>query len=184
MSYILEKALHKVNDQYFKFSDLPTIILSKGQEKSNRKAIIFGTYNAKSNEIRIHPTLLNEEKIALEFVIYHELLHFQDRDELLIRKKGDRVHTISFKKRETAFFGYEEAQEILKKYVEPEISSPKKIIKKASGLRGDALANALSDSLQRLEHILIKYNMLEEKSKGAKRGTKKKNDEDQLASNV
>lgn len=176
MSYILEKLLHKVNQEYFNFSDLPTICISKGQEKSNRKAIIFGTYNAKTNEIRIHPTLLQEESVAIEFVIYHELLHYQDRDELLGRKKGDRVHTKAFKQREQAFLGYETAQKILKKYVEQGNDIPKKQTQKSSGLKGEALANALADSLQRLDHIMIKYSMIEEK-KGAKRGTKKKNDE-------
>ncbi len=178
----LQKALDKVNQEYFSFTELPTIRLSKGQDKTDRRAIIFGTYNFKNDEIRIHPVLLEAEECALEFVIYHELLHYQDKDLLLARKKGDRVHTISFKKREKLFAQYEEASAILKKYIYPDqqVANTPKL--KPSGLRGEALENALTESLQRLEHVLIKYNMTEQK--GAKRGTKKKNDESQLASDV
>jgi predicted SprT family Zn-dependent metalloprotease len=112
----LEKTLDKVNKEYFSNGDIPTIRLSKGQDKKNRRAIVFGTYHAQKNEIKIHPVLLQEEveDFVLEFIIYHEMLHYEDRDELLIRKKGQLVHTSRFKQREKYFRQYEEAQEILK----------------------------------------------------------------------
>ena len=201
----LEKTLDKVNKEYFSNGDIPTIRLSKGQDKKNRRAIVFGTYHAQKNEIKIHPVLLQEEveDFVLEFIIYHEMLHYEDRDELLIRKKGQLVHTSRFKQREKYFRQYEEAQEILKNILHGrelvkgseestentekiESSTNKKVVPKktTSSLSGTALEEALTESLQRLEHIMIKYNMIEPKSKGAKRGTKKRNEEEQLAGNV
>ncbi len=191
---LLQETLNQVNDSYFHYEKLPIIKLSKGQDKSKRRAIVFGTYHAKKDEIKIHPVLLQDHlpSFVLEFVIYHEMLHYQDRDELLIRKKGDKVHTKEFRQREKQFLHYEEAQKILKKILYGkdmhEESTPnildektnKKIVRKI--LKGEALENALAESLQRLDHILIKYNLKEEKIKGAKRGTKKKDDESQLAS--
>ncbi|MGL5955189.1 MAG: hypothetical protein ACRC0X_01075 [Brevinema sp.] len=179
---ILNQALQKVNQEYFLFSELPTIRISQGQEKIKRKAIIFGSYHAKKNEIRIHPILLGEESCALEFVIYHELLHYQDREELLIRKKGDRVHTRTFREREKKFLQYNKAQKILKEHLYGK--EMKKNNKIKSGLQGEALAVALADSLRHLEQVLVKYHMIEEKTKGVRRGTKKKNNEIQLAGDV
>jgi len=192
---LLQQTLNQVNGSYFHYEKLPIIKLSKGQDKSKRRAIIFGTYHAKKDEIKIHPVLLQEHlpSFVLEFVIYHEMLHYQDRDILLIRKKGDRVHTKEFRQREKQFLHCEEAQKILKKILygkdmheestpnSPAENANKKIVRKF--LKGEALENALTESLQRLDHILIKYNLKEEKIKGAKRGTKKKNDENELASN-
>jgi predicted SprT family Zn-dependent metalloprotease len=198
---LLQETLNQVNDSYFHYEKLPIIKLSKGQDKAKRRAIIFGTYHAKKDEIKIHPVLLQEHlpSFVLEFVIYHEMLHYQDRELLLIRKKGDKVHTKEFRQREKQFLHYEEAQKILKNILYGkdmhEESTPntpaenanssknntKKIVRKV--LKGEELENALTESLQRLDHILIKYNLKEEKIKGAKRGTKKTNDESQLASN-
>lgn len=191
---LLQETLNQVNDSYFHYEKLPIIKLSKGQDKAKRRAIVFGTYHAKKDEIKIHPVLLQEHlpSFVLEFVIYHEMLHYQDRELLLIRKKGDKVHTKEFRQREKQFLHYEEAQKILKKILYGkdmhEEQTPntlaenanKKIVRKI--LKGEALENALAESLQRLDHILIKYNLKEEKIKGAKRGAKKKNDESQLAS--
>ncbi|MGL4676891.1 MAG: SprT-like domain-containing protein [Brevinema sp.] len=173
---ILNQALEKVNREYFSFTELPEIKISQGQGKIKRKAIVFGTYHTKKNEIRIHPILLEKDPYALEFVIYHELLHYQDRKELLVRKKGDRVHTKEFKVRETQFLYYDKAQKILKECLYGKSMKKNDKKKSKSGLQGEALEVALSSSLQRLEHVLIKYNMIKEKTKGVKRGTEKKND--------
>ena len=74
---VLQQALNRVNDSYFNYEKLPIIKLSKGQDKSKRRAIIFGTYHAKKDEIKIHPVLLQEQvqSFVLDFVIYHEMLH-------------------------------------------------------------------------------------------------------------
>ncbi len=157
MSYKLQKALHKVNEQYFSFEQLPEIKVSKGQEKDNRRAIIFGTYNAQKNEIRIHPVLLTMDELALEFVVYHEMLHYEDRKALLKRKKGSRVHTAEFKQREKAFVGYDKAEKLLK--------SCFKNSKKKSELRGEALASALTDAVKRLEGLFVKYDLTDDKRK-------------------
>lgn len=114
----LENTLHKVMRMYFSdFSgmDIPHIKLSRGRFKKQRRSIVFGTYNALKNEIKIHPILLESvPEIALEFVIYHELLHFMERKILLARKKNMRVHTKEFRQQEKKFIYYDKAQIILK----------------------------------------------------------------------
>ncbi|SFB78000.1 hypothetical protein SAMN02745150_00754 [Brevinema andersonii] len=95
--------------------NIPYIKLSQGRFKKQRRSIVFGTYDALKNEIKIHPILLESvPEIALEFVIYHELLHFMERDILLVRKKKMRVHTKEFRQQEKKFFHYDKAQKILK----------------------------------------------------------------------
>lgn len=114
----LEHTLHKVIRTYFPdFSgaNIPHIKLSRGRFKKQRRSIVFGTYNALKNEIKIHPILLDSvPEIALEFVVYHELLHFMERNILLARKKKMRVHTKEFRQQEKKFIHYDKAQIILK----------------------------------------------------------------------
>lgn len=187
---ILREALIRVNNQYFNFTDLPDIIQSKGQQKLQRKSIIFGTYDARKNIIKIHPILLTSQEFVLDFVVYHEMLHYQDRHLLLKRRKGDPVHTKDFMLREKLFLQYSEAQKILKDilYNNMNVNSEKEQLKntkisqsttKRQRLTGEALEVALSESLNTLDRVLAKYN-LNETTKGAKRGSKKRNEQNEL----
>jgi len=175
----LNKALNKVNNEYFSFEKLPYICISQGQDKSKRKMIVFGTYNTKKNEIRIHPYLLktNISNFVLEFVIYHEMLHYQDRELLQQRKNGQRIHTKEFKQREKQFIKYNEAQKILRGILHGTYNSGSQ-----DKLFGKELGLALIESVNNLGRILNKYN-LKDSSKGEKNGTKKRDEKSKLDSN-
>lgn len=183
---LLQQSLIKVNEEYFSFQSLPHICLSKGQDKSQRKAIVFGTFHTKKNEIKIHPVLIQNivPDFVLEFVIYHEMLHYQDRSQLQKRKKGERIHTSVFRQREKQFAHYNAAQKILKKILYGEKmleQSASENSKNRIPLSGIDLELALTESLNHLDQVLKKYDIITEKIKGAKRGSQKNNDQDQLA---
>ncbi|MGL4389074.1 MAG: SprT-like domain-containing protein, partial [Brevinema sp.] len=180
----LRDSLKRVNQQYFGFEELPEVLISKGQIKENRRAIVFGTYNIRDNKIKIHPVLLDQEDFVLDFVVYHELLHYQDRHLLKKRKKGNPIHTREFRSREKSFQQYYEAQKILKDilYSMDKKEPPNKVIKKTR-LTGEALEIALAESLKNLDRVLQKYQTEDEPKKGAKRGAKKRNEETELVDN-
>lgn len=152
MQQRLENILYKVMHAYFPdFSgvNIPHIKLSRGKFKKQRRSIIFGTYDALKNEIKIHPILLESvPEIALEFVIYHELLHFMERDILLVRKKKMRVHTKEFRQQEKKFVHYDKAQKILKDLLyNREISYVDRL----------SLEEKLAASVDKLDKILTYY---------------------------
>ena len=165
----LQQIYLEVVRKYFAHLDnIPSCRVSQGKMKNERRAIVFGIYNALNNEVKIHPILLQEDtpELALEFVIYHELLHFEDRAYLLRRKKGEGVHTKDFRIREKEFPRYKEAKSILTKLLKGErvegVSkikepAPKKVVRQK--LRGEALATALSASLERLESVMGRYGL-------------------------
>ncbi|MGL4562536.1 MAG: hypothetical protein ACRCVW_01595 [Brevinema sp.] len=180
---ILEQSLQRVNHEYFQFDQLPEIVLSKGQTKINRRSIIFGTYDIRSNKIKIHPVLLDQVDFVLDFVVYHEMLHYEDRHSLKNRKKGDPIHTKDFRSREKLFKQYHEAQQILKDILyhnmdKKETDNKKKIQRKR--LTGEALEIALAESLKRLDQVLIKYHQDDDIKQGAKHGSKKRNEKTKL----
>lgn len=113
----LEEALRRVNDRYFQFSELPCIVWSRGVVKGRYRKLTLGTYHIRKNQIKIHPILKTEDpaRVLLDFVVYHEMLHYEDREMLLKRSgKRRRVHGTSFKNREKAYPAYEEAVKIMR----------------------------------------------------------------------
>lgn len=84
--------------------------LSWGSRPSRRK---LGHYESASDRIVISPVLDDPQvpPLALEFVLYHELLHRQLGCQLHNGKV--RVHTPEFRQRERAFPAYREAQQWL-----------------------------------------------------------------------
>jgi predicted SprT family Zn-dependent metalloprotease len=98
----LVTAMHRVNNEYFSFEKLPSIRWSRGRIQKQYRKLTIGCYDIKKNEIRIHP-LFRERELPVElldFVIYHELLHYEDRHHLKIRRNGKRIHNRDFKVRE------------------------------------------------------------------------------------
>ncbi|OHD56350.1 MAG: hypothetical protein A2Y33_12140 [Spirochaetes bacterium GWF1_51_8] len=94
-----------MNEAYFGFDELPSIVWSRGRIKKRYTRLTLGSYHHKKNEIRIHP-LFRERELpgyVLDYVIYHELLHFEDRSRLAKRRRGERVHTSNFHSREHNF---------------------------------------------------------------------------------
>jgi predicted metal-dependent hydrolase len=118
--------LEAVNKAFFNLPETPKIKWSKGQIKKRYRKITYGCYDIKKNEIRIHPILKNKEypPYVIDFVIYHELLHYVDR-ELLKEKKSffkfvrrTKIHNKEFKKKELAFPYAEEAKRELNRIIE------------------------------------------------------------------
>lgn len=123
-SFLYNK-LQNVNQSFFNLTELPQIKWSKGQLKKRYRRITFGCYDIKKNEIRIHPVFKTAAfpDFVLDFVIYHELLHYIDRDIMkqerrLFRYNRKRVHNKSFKEREKMFPHSLEATKLLKRFVE------------------------------------------------------------------
>ncbi len=120
----LFERLKVVNDAFFQMPELPCIKWSRGVIKKKYRKLTFGTYDIKRDQIRIHPILENEAvpAIVLNFVIYHELLHYQDRDALKERYKtpffhkrsSHKVHNPHFHRREKAFPEKKEATKIMR----------------------------------------------------------------------
>jgi predicted SprT family Zn-dependent metalloprotease len=116
----LSLRLAQLNEKHFGFSKLPPIRWSKGRLKKKYRKITFGTYDFRKNEIRIHPILKNAAfpGFVLDFVIFHELLHFENREELsgqsrFRRKK--RIHDTDFHSREEKFPFRKEAIALMRK---------------------------------------------------------------------
>ena len=106
-----------VRDYFDGIPDVPDIVWSRGVIKARYRKLTLGSYHIKKNQIRIHPILKKKDHTGLliRFVVYHELLHFQDREQLKKRKKhGKRVHNQPFKNREKAFPYYHEAAALMK----------------------------------------------------------------------
>lgn len=123
-SFLYNK-LQYVNQSFFNLTELPEIKWSKGQLKKRYRRITFGCYDIKKNEIRIHPVFKTDvfPDFVLDFVIYHELLHYIDRDFMkqerrLFRYNRKKVHNRSFKDREKLFSHSLEAIKLLKRFVE------------------------------------------------------------------
>lgn len=118
--------LQQVNKEYFKSKSLPEIKWSKGRVKEKYRKLTFGSYDFKRNEIRIHPLLKNENfpSFVLDYILFHEMLHYQDRENLknmrhskFFKKNECRAHSSGFRLKEKAFPHRKEALKIMKAIV-------------------------------------------------------------------
>ncbi len=124
MEIELQEYLQKIDRAYFQNPDPPSIKWSRGLIKKRYRKLTLGTYDARKNEIRIHPILKNGKipSMVLEFVIYHEMLHAQDRRELaehsrrgvFHKKMSFKVHDTHFHKKEKEFPLKKEASRIMR----------------------------------------------------------------------
>lgn len=115
----LQEILEDLNHLYFQFEKIPTIRWSKGRIQDRYRRLTLGSYYPNKDEIRIHP-LFREgvlEIFVLRYVIYHELLHFEDRHSLKKRKVGERVHHREFHAREKNFPKYLQAQKRIREFM-------------------------------------------------------------------
>ncbi len=113
----LEDIYTRVNEAFFGFEELPEIVWSRGRIQKRYRKLTLGTYDWKTNRIKIHP--LFREKLlpefVLEFVIYHELLHYEDREKLQQRRRRrQRVHDTDFHQREKEFPMKREASKLVR----------------------------------------------------------------------
>lgn len=130
MSKTLKDALQKINLQYFALNELPEIRWSKGQIKKHYRRLTLGTYLPEKNIIRIHP-LFREgllPEFVRDYVIYHEMLHYLDRQHLRKRKIGRRkIHTAEFHKRENQYPRSKEAKSLIRKMMKDGFPTPRDI---------------------------------------------------------
>jgi hypothetical protein len=125
----LRERMLSVNTEYFEFTELPRIRWSQGRVKKKYHKVTFGTYDIRRKEIRIHPLLSDifVPRYVLDFVIYHELLHFEDfhinGGSERRRRKGERVHSREFHKREKEFEFKKEANRVLQLIARGEFKS-------------------------------------------------------------
>ncbi|MCX7820435.1 MAG: hypothetical protein N2258_02030 [Brevinematales bacterium] len=124
-NFFLIDRLKYVNLSFFNLCELPSIKWSRGQIKKKYRRITFGCYDIKKNEIRIHPVFKTAvfPEFVLDFVIYHELLHYVDRDIIkqekrLFRYSRRKIHNKSFKTKEKMFPNSDKAIKLLKRFVE------------------------------------------------------------------
>ena len=145
MSFFLSDRMEIINREYFQFDTLPAIRWSKGKIKKRYRKLTFGTFDIKKKEIRIHPILKsnNIPSFVLDFVLYHELLHYQDQilrsgeklqpkvqpvlqpglfqfvhaKPVRNKNKKNKIHSIDFHKRERVFPLKKEATGIMRDIV-------------------------------------------------------------------
>ncbi|MGC8764440.1 MAG: hypothetical protein ACP5QT_00935 [Brevinematia bacterium] len=125
MTDFLAERLNLVNETYFNLSSLPLIKWSKGKIKKKYRRITFGCYDIKKNEIRIHPVFKTAAfpSFVLDFVIFHEMLHYIDRDTLKQKRKlafceKRKIHDKVFKIKESKFPYSDRARKILRCFAE------------------------------------------------------------------
>ena len=127
----LKDKLEGIAKIYLDLNELPEIKWSKGIIKKKYRKITFGTYDLQKNLIKIHPILKDENipGFVLDFIIYHELLHYADREEIIRKRKsianlfspGKRLyHHKEFKYKEKEFPYQKEADSILKRIAKGE----------------------------------------------------------------
>jgi hypothetical protein len=120
---VLTDVLHRIDSAYFQNADPPSIKWGRGLIKKRYRKLTLGTYDIRKNEIRIHPILKRTDipQIVLDFVIYHEMLHAQDRlilaerykKKLFHKRTSFKVHDTHFHKREKDFPYKAEASRIM-----------------------------------------------------------------------
>jgi predicted metal-dependent hydrolase len=105
----LKEVFDDINREYFQGNI--TAFIGWGKQRARRlvRKRTLGSYCRHGNTIRISPVLdgKNVPRYFLEFVVYHEMLHSDMKEE---KKNGRRsVHPPEFQKRERLFREYEKA---------------------------------------------------------------------------
>jgi hypothetical protein len=107
----LEEIFERLNQQFFDgLLGMPRLGWSRGVSRS-----MLGHFDPSHNAIIISRIFdrQNIRRMALEFVMYHEMLHLRHPTEY----RGARrcIHTPEFKRSEKQFDGWKEASELLKR---------------------------------------------------------------------
>jgi len=112
----LQAIFDRFNEEYFQGRLKATIEWGKNIRVPNRRSFNFGSYDPKTNRIRIHPRLQQEfvPVTVLELTVYHEMCH-----EALppVRRNGQwQRHHQDFKAKEKEYRHYREAMQWEKKH--------------------------------------------------------------------
>jgi hypothetical protein len=117
--YDLNQLASEVNAQFFSGEVKAYITWSRGNATRRRlRHITFGTYDAKSRIIRIHPILdrVSVPEFVVKFIIYHEMLHaVMDPEHSADGRRF--VHTAAFRKRERQHPDYLRAKQWEKEFL-------------------------------------------------------------------
>jgi len=110
---ILEMSFNRVNEKYFSgLMEVPNL------KFGNDSLRTLGHYNFQTNTITISSIFKNEDQDALDFIMYHELLHKKEK----FQSKNGRsfYHTPEFNRKERLFENYKEVnkkiENIIRKY--------------------------------------------------------------------
>lgn len=101
----LKESFDRVNEKYFQGTmELPNLEFGQASIRT------LGTYNFHTDTVRLS-TVLKDDLEALDFVMYHELLHKQEKFEM----KGHRTHshTPKFRELERKFENFEAVEKRL-----------------------------------------------------------------------
>lgn len=103
---MLEESFNRVNEEYFDgLMEMPSLVFGK-KSRTN-----FATYDYQTDTIRF-TTLLQKDQKALDYVMYHELLHKKLK---FYNKNGKNFHhTSEFRKLEKKFKNHAEMERRLK----------------------------------------------------------------------
>lgn len=103
---MLEESFNRVNEEYFNgLMEMPSLVFGK-KSKTN-----FATYDYQTDTIRF-TTLLEKDEEALDYVMYHELLHKKLK---FYNKNGKNFHhTAEFRRLEKQFKNQPEMERRLK----------------------------------------------------------------------
>lgn len=116
----VKELFDEVNHEYF--FGLITSQITFGRRMQKRRRVRFlqlGYYSGNEDVIIINARLDKKTvpRIFIKFIVYHEMLHAEDKAQKGERKKG-RIHTRLFKKREEAFKEYEQVKKIFSAVVQ------------------------------------------------------------------
>ncbi len=132
MSIKLQGSLDRVNGEFFQMEDLPPIKWSRGRIKNRYRRLTLGVYDISKNEIRIHPLFRERDipEFVLDYIVYHELLHYQDRHRLKKRVffwGRRKIHDKSFHDREKSYPKKKEAAVYIKSMLRGQFPSASEV---------------------------------------------------------
>lgn len=107
--YNLGEIFETLNSHYFNNSLSALITWGKRGSRYAVRRRTLGTYDPKSNSIRINPVLDNSAipLFFIEFIVYHEMLHIVIAVEAAGKRR--RIHSKEFKTREQMYKHYHKA---------------------------------------------------------------------------
>ncbi len=106
----LDEIFKRINAEYFDNAVTASIRWGRESGTSNSRSFRFGSYDHKSNEIRIHPRLKQTfvPRCVLELTVYHEMCHQWAPPKKINGRYS--YHHMAFKKKEREFRDFDAAK--------------------------------------------------------------------------
>ncbi|MFQ5475378.1 MAG: SprT-like domain-containing protein, partial [Candidatus Nanoarchaeia archaeon] len=107
---VLEDSFNRVNSHYFLgLVERPNLEWGQASKRT------LGTYDFKTDTIKVSKIFHNEDTKYLDFVMFHEMLHKQRKFE--VKGNTTRYHDGKFKRAERVFKDHEAMEKELNKFV-------------------------------------------------------------------